>query len=110
MQITFSIYQIPDLQFDNKRENMMSLVHLNKGEKGKITEVANNKAQGGSSRLEECPRSEGRAVELGLRLGKTIEVLQKGKFGPMLVKVDETRIALGYGLASKIMVKKIEEN
>lgn len=84
---------------------MISLIHLNKGEKGEITKIAKNTENHAC-----CPRSEGRAVELGLRLGKTIEVLQKGKFGPMLVKVDETRIALGYGLASKIQVQKMDES
>ena len=89
---------------------MISLVQLNKGEKGKIIEISKNNSKDNSLHPSGCPRAEGRAVELGLRLGKIIEVLQTGKTGPILVKVDETRIALGYGLASKIMVKKTEEN
>jgi len=46
-----------------------------------------------------------RIEELGLRIGKNVSILQKGKRGPMLVKVDETRIALGQGMAAKILIK-----
>ncbi len=45
-----------------------------------------------------------RIEELGLRIGKKVSILQKGKRGPMLVKVDETRIALGQGMAAKILI------
>ena len=45
-----------------------------------------------------------RIEELGLRIGKKVSILQKGKRGPMLVKVDETRIALGQKMAAKILI------
>lgn len=47
-----------------------------------------------------------RIEEMGMRPGKTVEVLNNESSGPLLLKVDESRIALGRGLAMKIMVKK----
>jgi ferrous iron transport protein A len=46
-----------------------------------------------------------RIEEMGLRIGKNVSILQKGKRGPILVKVDETRIALGQGMAAKILIQ-----
>ncbi len=44
--------------------------------------------------------------DMGLRVGKTVEVLNNGGIGPMLLKVDGSRIAIGRKMAMKIMVKK----
>ena len=45
--------------------------------------------------------------DLGLRTGKTVEMLKNGG-GPILLRVDESRIAVGRGLAMKIMVQKTD--
>lgn len=45
-----------------------------------------------------------RAEDMGLRAGKRVEMLTNGT-GPVLVKVDETRIALDRGLAMRIKVR-----
>jgi ferrous iron transport protein A len=42
---------------------------------------------------------------MGLRVGKSVEMLNNGG-GPVLVKVDESRIAVDRGMAMKIMVKE----
>jgi ferrous iron transport protein A len=47
--------------------------------------------------------------EIGLRAGKVVEMLSNGARGSLLVKVDESRIALGRGMAMKIMVRRIVE-
>jgi ferrous iron transport protein A len=47
--------------------------------------------------------------EIGLRAGKVVEMLSNEGRGSLLVKVDESRIALGRGMAMKIMVRRIEE-
>jgi ferrous iron transport protein A len=44
---------------------------------------------------------------MGLRIGKTVEMLKSGG-GPVLLRVDESRIAIGRGLAMKIMVQKAD--
>jgi ferrous iron transport protein A len=45
-----------------------------------------------------------RAEDMGLRAGKRVEVLANAG-GPVLVKVDETRIAVARGLAMRITVR-----
>jgi len=50
-------------------------------------------------------KCECRVEEMGLRVGKTVEMLASGS-GPVLLRVDESRIALARGLAMKIMVEK----
>lgn len=54
---------------------------------------------------------EGSAVRLedmGIRPGKEIEMLNNGGGGALLVKVDDSRIAVGRGMAMKIMVMREE--
>lgn len=47
------------------------------------------------------------AEDMGLRIGKTVEMLNNAGRGSLLVKVDESRIAIGRGMAMKIMVRRI---
>lgn len=49
----------------------------------------------------------GRLAGMGLTVGCRIEVLQNRRRGPVLVRVRETRIALGHGEAAKILVEKV---
>jgi ferrous iron transport protein A len=46
-----------------------------------------------------------RAEDMGLRVGKWIEMLRNGA-GPVLVKVDESRIAVDRGIAMRITVRR----
>jgi ferrous iron transport protein A len=46
-----------------------------------------------------------RAEDMGLRVGKRVEMLRSGA-GPVLVKVDESRIAVGRGVAMRIIVRR----
>lgn len=64
------------------------------GEEGEIVGVGG--AAGGTTAS--------RAEELGLRPGRRVRVLSNGS-GPVLVKVDESRIALDRGVAMKINVR-----
>lgn len=50
-----------------------------------------------------------RIEDMGVRAGKIIEVLSNGGRGPILLKVDESRIAMGRGMAMKIMVRRMEK-
>jgi Fe2+ transport system protein FeoA len=46
-------------------------------------------------------------INLGLDVGHQIELLQRSPFrGPLLISHCGTEIAIGYGLAEKIMVEK----
>jgi ferrous iron transport protein A len=49
--------------------------------------------------------ADGRAEELGLRVGNRVQVLRNGT-GPLLVKVEESRIALDRSIAMRIRVRK----
>jgi ferrous iron transport protein A len=52
-------------------------------------------------------KSEVRVGDMGLRIGKKVEILNNGG-GPVLVKVDESRIAVARGIAMKIMVRRLQ--
>jgi ferrous iron transport protein A len=43
---------------------------------------------------------------MGLRIGKIVRILNNGG-GAVLLKVDDTRIAIARGLAMKIMVREV---
>ncbi len=47
-------------------------------------------------------------ADLGLTLGTTLEVVHAGTFGPLTVSVNGSRLALGRGMARKIMVEPLE--
>lgn len=48
----------------------------------------------------------GHLANMGLDIGSVIEVLEQGAPGPFLVAVKETRLAIGHGVAQKIMVSE----
>jgi ferrous iron transport protein A len=73
---------------------MVPLALLGVGEGGEIVAVAG--ATGGT-----CVS---RAEEMGLRVGRRVVMLNNGA-GPVLVKVDESRIAVARGVAMKIKVR-----
>jgi ferrous iron transport protein A len=72
---------------------MMPLGLLGEGEAGEIVAVAGTAG--------DCAA---RAEEMGLRVGKRILMLTNGA-GPVLVKVDESRIAVDRGVAMRIKVR-----
>lgn len=51
-----------------------------------------------------------RLLDLGLTKGCTIKVVQGRGQGPVLIEVRGTRIALGHGLANKVIVEVLEES
>ncbi|HOP62003.1 MAG TPA: FeoA family protein [Spirochaetota bacterium] len=44
-------------------------------------------------------------ISMGILPGKAIEILSSRKNGPVVLKVNDTRLALGHGMAYKIYVK-----
>jgi ferrous iron transport protein A len=73
---------------------MMPLGLMGDGEEGEIVGVAGASPGSAASR----------AGEMGLRVGTRVRMLANG-VGPVLVKVDESRIALDRGVAMKIKVR-----
>jgi ferrous iron transport protein A len=47
-----------------------------------------------------------RLTDMGLIPGERLKVLHNTGFGPVTVLIKETKVALGHGLASKIIVKE----
>lgn len=87
----------------------MPLGLLSVGETAEVMEV-----RGVDSSNSYCPKKNGskscgnscRIEDMGLRAGKTIEMLNNKGDGALLVKIDETRIAIGRGMAMKVMVRR----
>ena len=48
-----------------------------------------------------------RLAELGLGLGSIIQIVQAQGFGPVIIEVSGSRIALGHGMTDKILVKLV---
>ena len=82
-------------------ETMIPLGLLSMGEKGEIVAVRL------PSVAEPACKSDCRVEDMGLRVGKSVEMLTNGgSTGPLLLKVDESRIAIARGIAMKIMVRR----
>ena len=74
---------------------MKKLIEFNQGDKIKINYV-------------ECGMNfKRRLSELGLYDGAEIEIIKNDKFGPLLIKIFNSRIALGRGEAEKIYGEQI---
>lgn len=86
---------------------MLPLGLLAPGERAEVVELMQEKkscqhcrCRGGD------PHGFCRLGDMGLRVGKTVEVLHAGGAGALLVKVDEARIAMNRGVAMKIKVRR----
>ena len=83
---------------------MIPLGLLSPGEHGVITEIRLFPA-GGDPCCTERQKCDCRVEDMGLRIGKTVQMLNNGS--PILLKVDESRIAVDRGMAMKIMIKEV---
>lgn len=82
---------------------MVPLGLLPEGEKAEIVEIRTQRACGhGCNKSQLC-----HAEDMGLRVGKLIEMLKNEGQGPILLKVDESRIAIARAMAMKIIVRRI---
>ena len=81
---------------------MAPLGLLSRGDRAEIVEIKGQMGCGqGSNKNQLC-----HAEDMGLRIGKSVEMLSNEGRGPILLKVDESRIAIGRGVAMRIMVEK----
>lgn len=86
-------FQGPKMQED---EGSIALTALAEGEKGVIV-----KAQGGFGLVR-------RLAEMGLTPGVEVKLLRKCSFGgPVEIEVRGVALALGHGVAAKVLVKPI---
>lgn len=84
---------------------MIPLGLLSAGENGEIVEIMPCKADSVGSRLSDLEKSMIRVEDLGLRVGKHVEMLTNGG-NTILLRVDESRIAIARRMAMKIMVRR----
>lgn len=82
---------------------MSPLALMNEGEKAEIVDFVC-----GRHRRIRNGRRENQIATMGLRPGKCVEMLANRGHGPLVVLLDETRIALGRGMAMKIYVRRKE--
>ena len=79
------------------------LTDMNSGEKGRVTEILSGHGH--------SPHTESRSVlhlkHLGLQVGKELLVITRQPFGPVVIEIDETEIAIGRGMAGKICVEVV---
>ncbi len=80
---------------------MMPLGLLSTGDKAEVVEIST-----GGRRLSSQEQADARIEDIGVRAGKIIEMLSNEGRGPILLKVDESRIAIARGIAMKIMVRR----
>jgi len=89
---------------------MIPLGLLGAEERAEVVEVREDKRCAFALAGENAQRScQDRIEDMGVRVGKMVEVLNNGGRGPLLLKVDESRIAMGRGIAMKILVRRSEK-
>lgn len=84
---------------------MIPLGLLSPGERGEIQVIRINQKTLSGQCCPERIKCDCRVEDMGLRVGKSVEMLTNGS-GPVLVRVDESRIAIDRGMAMKIMVRR----
>jgi len=48
-----------------------------------------------------------RLADLGLNMGMTVEIINHIQNGPMILSVKDSRLAIGRGMAEKIIVERV---
>jgi len=76
---------------------VVSLGLLQDGEKGEIIDIPRK-----------GKRMMPRIRDIGLFPGKVVEVLSNQGKGPILLKIEEAKIAIGRNIAIKIMVRRLK--
>jgi ferrous iron transport protein A len=89
-------------QPNEKGVTMIPLGLLSTGECGEIAEIRIATRRGSCCEKQKC---DCRIEDLGLRIGKTVHMLNNGS--PVLLKVDESRIAVDRSMAMKILIKEV---
>ncbi len=92
---------------------MLPLGLLSTGERAEVLEIREGAYRGaddatrcrsGFTSIRTGPSC--RMEDMGLRKGKVVEMLNNEGRGAMVIKIDESRIAIGRGMAMKIMVRR----
>jgi ferrous iron transport protein A len=86
---------------------MLPLGLLKRGERAEVIEI-----RAGGHLDVRGPRAHGkdrsRIEDMGLREGIILEMLSNEGKGAILIRIDESRLAIGRGIAMKVMVRRKE--
>lgn len=86
---------------------MMPLGLLSQGKQGEIIAIRFQKVPPSGQCCAEREKCDCRIEDMGLRIGKRVEMLNNGGSGAILLRIDESRIAVDRGMAMKIMIKEV---
>ncbi|ACF11829.1 FeoA family protein [Chlorobaculum parvum NCIB 8327] len=89
---------------------MAPLGMLGKGEVGEIVNLRPGRSQAGlhGHRHHSYGRENGkRLAEMGFSVGQTIEIIENSPGMPLLVRVHDSKVAIGRGIAMRVMVRRI---
>lgn len=78
----------------SNKEKAKSIVDMNEGEEGIISEI-----HCGINCMQQVKN-------LGINIGEKIKVINKPQIGPMTIEVNQRKVLIEIGMASKIYVKK----
>jgi Fe2+ transport system protein FeoA len=74
---------------------MMPLVMISEGEEARLVAIH------GGLHLRR------RLADLGLNIGMTVRVVRNNPHGPIILAVKDSRLALGWGMAHRVMVELV---
>ncbi len=77
--------------------NVESDLRLTSIEKGRTVKISH--LQGGENFKEKL-------LSMGIIPGQTVLVMNSGKRGPVIIKVNDTRVVLGHNMAERITVRQ----
>ncbi|MFA5801483.1 MAG: FeoA family protein [Thermoleophilia bacterium] len=83
---------------------MMPIGLLTTGEKGEVLDFGRANLRCSSGREKGMDDACAKLEDMGLRVGQTVEMLNNNGKGPILLKVDNSRIAIDRDMAMKILV------
>ncbi|MGC8775477.1 MAG: FeoA family protein [Chlorobaculum sp.] len=91
---------------------MAPLGMLGKGEVGEIVNLRSGQHHAGAGCEHGHHHVHGRdngkrLAEMGFSVGQTIEIIENSPGMPLLVRVHDSRVAIGRGVAMRIMVRRV---
>ncbi len=91
--VVYELYEDKKNQaIDDSTVSVMPLAMASAGEKIRIVKFAGGRGM------------HQRLSSMGLNVGSEIEIIKKGFQGPLLIEAGDTRLAIGAGMAHKIIV------
>lgn len=91
-------------EYHNKQHHLRGYTHVH----SRAQKTCCGQCENCSCRNTAHSRTSDHLMNMGLRAGKQVEMITNTGAGPLVLKADESRIALGRGAAMKIYVRRIE--